>query len=389
MAFGASVVCLNAFLPLIVRNHPSLQSEPAEIPPEEEQVYTAVPQDEVTHPADIPPSVTRQSLLLSTRISTQGIAIGYSSGVLIQCTTIPLVVLTGSTTKSLQLAVLVSGLWWALFTIPAALWMRPRPGPPLPASKLTSRVRRILGYIIYGWKVIFATLGHARRLKDVMFFLAAWFLLSDGYTTITSTAILFAKTTLGIGPAGLAVIGILATSSGIIGAILWPRVLTPRLKFLHNSPHRTILFILSLSLMIPLYGLLGFLPLFQRLGFGGLVHKNEIFGMAFVFGFLYGGVQGYCRSFFAELIPRGMEANLFALYAVTDKGSSAVGPVVVGLITDLTHEIRWAFLFLGIMIGGSIPLMARIDVVRGKADAERWSAERQRREEMEEEVEVS
>ena len=381
------MVCLNAFLPLLVRNHPSLQSAAEEIPPQEEGVYTALPQDEGTSQLDVTPSITRRSLLLSTKISTQGIAIGYSSGVLIQLATIPLVILTGSTTKSLQLAVLVSGIWWALFSIPAAIWMRPRPGPPLPASKSNSHIRRILGYIIYGWKLIFATLAQARRLKDVILFLAAWFLLSDGYTTITSTAILFAKTTLGIGPSGLALIGIIATSAGILGAILWPRVLTPRLKFLHNSPHRTIIFILLLSLTIPLYGLLGFLPFFKRLGFGGIVNKYEIYCVGFVFGFLYGGVQGYCRSFFGELVPRGMEANLFALYAVTDKGSSAVGPAVVGLITDLTHEIRWAFLFLGIMIAASIPLMGKIDVVRGKADAEQWSAQRRLNEEEQEEQE--
>jgi MFS transporter, UMF1 family len=381
---------LNAFLPLLVRNHPYLQSEAEDIPPQEEGIYTVIPQDDTAPQiqTEMAPPVTRQSLLLSTRISTQGIAIGYSSGVLLQLATIPLVILTGSTTKSLQLAVLVSGVWWLIFTIPAALWMRPRPGPPLPASKYSSHIRRIFGYIVYGWKLIFATLQQAKRLKDVMFFLAAWFLLSDGYTTITSTAILFAKTTLGIGPSGLALIGILATTAGIIGAIVWPRVLTPRLKFLHNSPHRTILLILSLSLIIPLYGLLGFLPIFQHLGWGGLVHKNEIYGLAFVFGFLYGGVQGYCRSFFGELVPRGMEANMFALYAVTDKGSSAVGPAVVGLITDLTHEIRWAFLFLGIMIAASIPLMGRIDVVRGRANAERWSAEREVTQEDEDELRV-
>lgn len=264
--------------------------------------------------------------------------------------------------------------------------MRPRPGPPLPASKRVGFVRKMVDYTGYGWKLIFETLRQARRLKDVMFFLGAWFLLSDGYTTITSTAILFAKTTLGIQASGLALIGILATSSGILGAILWPRVLTPRLKFLHNSPHKTIILILTLTLIVPIYGLLGFLPLFQHLGFGGLVHKNEIYGLAVVFGFLYGGMQGYCRSFFGELVPRGMEANMFALYAVTDKGSSAVGPAVVGLITDLTHEIRWAFLFLGVMIAASIPLMRRIDVVRGKANAERWSSEREIHEDEEAET---
>jgi MFS transporter, UMF1 family len=388
VAFGASLVCLNAFLPLLVRNHPSLQSEPEEVPPQESGVYSAIPQDETVQAlTEVTASETQQSLFLSTRISTQGIAVGYSSGVFLQLTTIPLIILTGSTTKSLQLAVLVSGLWWALFSIPAAIWMRPRPGPPLPASKSNHPVRQVIGYIGYGWKVIFATLAQAKRLKDVMLFLAAWFLLSDGYTTITSTAILFAKTTLGIGPTGLALIGILATTAGILGAILWPRVLTPRLKSLQNSPHKTIILILSLSLFIPLYGLLGFLPIFQQIGFGGLVNKYEIYFLAFIFGFLYGGVQGYCRSCFAELVPRGMEANMFALYAVTDKGSSAVGPAVVGLITDLTHEIRWAFLFLGLMIGMSIPLMGRVDVVRGKADAEAWSAERQIHEEEEDETE--
>jgi MFS transporter, UMF1 family len=365
----------------LVRNHPALQSAPEEIPPEEEAAYSVIPQDDVPSQTDITPSVTRQSLLLSTRISTQGVAIGYSSGVLLQCATIPLVILTGSTTKSLQLAVLVAGIWWALFSIPAATWMRPRPGPPLPVSKSNSHIRRMIGYVFYGWRVIFATLSQARRLKDVMLFLGAWFLLSDGYVTITSTAILFAKTTLGIGPSGLALIGILATSGGIFGAILWPRVLTPRLKFLHNSPHRTIIFVLSLTLIIPFYGLLGFLPIFKRLGFGGLVNKYEIYVVASIFGFLYGGVQGYCRSFFAELIPRGMEANMFALYAVTDKGSSAVGPAVVGMITDLTHEIRWAFLFLAIMIAASIPLMGKIDVVRGKGDAAAWGVEREINEE--------
>ncbi len=185
---------------------------------------------------------------------------------------------------------------WSLvapFTVPAALWM-PTTRPTSSRFKINESRPKDTRLHHLRMESYFATLGHARRLKDVMFFLAAWFLLSDGYTTITSTAILFAKTTLGIGPAGLAVIGILSTSSGIIGAILWPRVLTPRLKFLHNSLHekKLIIFILSLSLMIPLYGLLGFLPLFQNLRFGGLVHKNEIFGVALVFGFLYGGVPG-------------------------------------------------------------------------------------------------
>lgn len=43
---------------------------------------------------------------------------------------------------------------------------------------------------------------------------------------------------------------------------------------------------------------------------------------------------------YGELIPEGSEAAFYALYAVTDKGSSIFGPVVVGAIIDHTGEIR-------------------------------------------------
>src|SRR2546429_9526692 len=73
------------------------------------------------------------ALKLSTTISSNGIAIGYCAGLLVQCLGIGLVVATGSTTFSLRLVLFVVGLWWFTFTIPAALWLRPRPGPPLPS----------------------------------------------------------------------------------------------------------------------------------------------------------------------------------------------------------------------------------------------------------------
>lgn len=40
------------------------------------------------------------------------------------------------------------------------------------------------------------------------------------------------------------------------------------------------------------------------------------------------------------MIPRGYEAQFYALYAITDKGSSVFGPAIVGAITDRYGEIR-------------------------------------------------
>lgn len=59
-----------------------------------------------------------------------------------------------------------------------------------------------------------------------------------------------------------------------------------------------------------------------------------------IYGFVLGGLSSYCRSLFGELIPPGSEAAFYALYAITDKGSSVFGPAIVGAITDRYGEIR-------------------------------------------------
>lgn len=69
-----------------------------------------------------------------------------------------------------------------------------------------------------------------------------------------------------------------------------------------------------------LFRLLGFLPVVKRLGWGGLTHKTEMYGVGAVYGFAMSGVSAYARSVFGELIPPGSESALFALYAITDKG---------------------------------------------------------------------
>lgn len=74
------------------------------------------------------------------------------------------------------------------------------------------------------------------------------------------------------------------------------------------------------------------------------------------------------HSLFGELIPEGSEAAFYALYAVTDKGSSVFGPVVVGAITDATGEIRPAFWFLAVLIALPIPLIYFVDVERGRRE---------------------
>ena len=199
----------------------------------------------------------------------------------------------------------------------------------------------------------------------MVIFLAAWFLVSDGIATVSGTAILFAKTQLGMKTEALGLINVIATIAGIIGALYWSWF--SRLFNLRAS--QTIVACICLFEIIPLYGLLGFIPAIQRLEVFGLQQPWEMYPLGAIYGFVLGGLSSYCRSFFGELIPPGFEAAFYALYAITDKGSSIFGPAIVGAITDRYGEIRPAFVFLAVLIFLPLPLMMLVDVDRGKADA--------------------
>ncbi|KAL4889724.1 autophagy-related protein 22-2 [Aspergillus ambiguus] len=389
--FGASFVLLNSFLPLLVRHHPSLLANYRQPDPPSgngdtlSDPRTRQTQDEVNDTTPLlrpdnatardaiqaPPLDTSLELKLSTKISSNGIGIGYIAAVILQIICILVVVKTNQTTFSLRLVLFLIGLWWFVFTFPAALWLRPRPGPPLQYAQDGKQHRTWFGYIAYAWKSLGRTAMRTRHLKDILLFLASWFLLSDGIATVSGTAVLFAKTQLDMEPAALGMINVIAMVAGVFGAFSWSYVS----RILNLRASQTIIACILLFELVPLYGLLGFIPAIKNLGYLGLQQPWEMFPLSFVYGLVMGGLSSYCRSFFGELIPPGYEAAFYALYAITDKGSSIFGPAIVGAITDRYGEIRPAFVFLAVLIILPLPLMLLVDVDRGKRDACALSAE--------------
>ena len=83
------------------------------------------------------------------------------------------------------------------------------------------------------------------------------------------------------------------------------------------------------------------------------------------YGLNLGSVQSFSRSTFGAMIPEGMEANMYALYNVTDRGSSWIGPGVVAAILSATGNIRYAFLYpIGMLLVPMVVLYF-VDVQRG------------------------
>lgn len=347
VSLGSTFVLLNSFLPLLAANHPEVRH------------------GEQEHDAQ------SAQLKLSVQISSKGVGLGYAAAVCVQILSIGLLVLLkkanfASESTPLRCVLFVVGTSWATLTIPGALWLRNRPGPALKTNSARgSRLPVALQYFTFAWSSVWKTVKTAARLRQTGIFLIAWFLLSDAVATVSGTAILFARTELKMGTIAIALLSITATASGIAGAFAWPKIS----KLYGFQTKSAIIACVLLMEIIPFYGLLGFLPFVQSWGVGGLQQAWEIYPLGFVHGFVMGGLSSYCRAFYGEIIPPGSEAAFYALYAITDKGSSAIGPTIVGNIIDSMGTIRPAFTFLAVLIALPIPIMYLVDVQKGRADA--------------------
>lgn len=199
-------------------------------------------------------------------------------------------------------------------TVP--FWLKARPGPPLSTTSRNSArggtARRVLRYVGFGWKQIWMTIKEVGRLREVRIYLISWFLLSDGVITMSALAIIYAKTSLQLTPAGLALISATALIMNALGAYLWPSVIAPRLRL---SVVPTMKLLISLMACLPGYAMLGLVwpGIVDTLGWGALTNAWELYLLAAVFGFLAGGVNVYGRAIFSELIPSGKESTFFSV----------------------------------------------------------------------------
>ncbi|PFH48528.1 hypothetical protein AMATHDRAFT_5727 [Amanita thiersii Skay4041] len=419
VGFGASTVAMNAYLPSLARESPEVVEVREKIIAKRQAVDDAhhsndedidAHADSTDNPAAplmeshsdtyIPPSVlflhgssekSEYDATLSratSRISSQGIALGYGAGIILLIVALIPVTRLHNSTFSLRLAIGLSGIWWAVFTLPAAIWL------PARADSESRRLRETDGAwnddtdvierspekwsiwreVVKAWQKLGNMLRwrEVKKLKDTFTYLAAWFLLSDGFTTITSTAILFGKTVLHMSPSSLVIIGAVTPTAGILGSILWPH-LQKRFAW---SNLRVLVTLVLMASAIPVYGCLGFIIQGTGARFGGLTTPAEMFGLAVYFGSVYGAFQGYARAFYAELLPPGEEARWYALFSITDKSSSFLGSLIVGLISDITGNIRYSFFFLVFMVWAAVPILGCVNVERGREAAKDYSDQR-------------
>jgi len=277
------------------------------------------------------------------RISAQGYAWGYLGGGLLLVVNALWVIRphlfgipdAGAAVRASYASVAV---WWAAFSLPL---FRRVPEPPADRS-LETRVAPLIA----GLRRLGATFAEIRSYRQLLLFLAAFWIYNDGISTVFRMATAFGSE-IGIGLPHLIGALILTQFIGYPSSLAFGRLGAS------IGPRRAVLAALAVYVGISLAGL--------------AIHTAwQFYLLAAVVGTVQGGSQALSRSLFASMVPRHQTAEFFGFYGASSKFAGIFGPLVFAVVSDLTGSGRRAIFSLVafFLIGGA--LLARVDEDEGR-----------------------
>jgi UMF1 family MFS transporter len=269
------------------------------------------------------------------KVSSRGWALGYLGGgllLLINLVAVQLLSVDGDPQRTLDIArwcIVSAGVWWAVFTLVPLAWLRERPGEAATAARGNA--------LADGFRQLGGTIRSIRAYPLTLFFLLAYLIYNDGIQTVISLASQYGTEELHLDQSTLIVTILLVQFLAFGGALL--------LGFMANriGARRTVVFSLALWLIVVIGAY--WLPAGKPVPF-------MLLGVAI--GLVLGGSQALSRSLYSQLIPRGKEGEYYGFYEISSDGTSWLGPLLFGLIFQLTSSYRLGILSLVIffVVGG-------------------------------------
>jgi len=247
------------------------------------------------------------------------------------------------------------GGWFLLFALWTFRFLREHKGKDLPAGERL---------IFKGWKNTYHTLREVMKYPETLKFALAWFVYSDACATLSTVGVLAGSDILCMDATSILYVVIEVHVVAIIGCYVffW-------LEGHFKIPVKYVLMMLvGINVFISAWGMSGY---FKSSKIGMRYEWEMFWPFGFFYGLMIGALHGYSRSTWADLSPPGKESEFFAFYAITDKGSSWLGPLVCAEIYKQTQSICAAFFFLcGMSIFG-IFLISCVNHEKGMADVGR------------------
>ena len=304
VSYGASIVAFNSFLPQIAR-------------PEQRD-----------------------------HVSSTGWAIGYLGGGLLLALNLLLYLRADRIGIPTGLAVRLSlgsaGAWWALFTVPTILALHNR-GPARRLGPGWSAMAAVARQLLH-------TIQAMRGYPETLTFLAAYLLYNDAIQTVIALATQFGSDELKIPPAQLTLTILMVQFVAFFGALGFRWIAQA------INAKRAVALSLAIWMSVLLYV------------YASVHNTAQFFIAAAVVALVLGGSQALSRSLFAQLVPKGKEAEYFSIYGISDKGTSWLCPILFGLALQFTGSYRLAMLSLIVFFGAGLLVLLRVDVDKGERD---------------------
>lgn len=275
------------------------------------------------------------------QVSARAWAMGYVAGLIVLVAALALTLghdtFGISTRTASRFALLLAGVWWAVFTLVPMRRLRDRP----PAAKASSGISQLA-----------SSLRSLPKYPMAMLFLIAFFFYNDGIQTAVSMTAVYAVEELELTTTAVLIAVLILQLFGIFGALGMAR--------LANRIGAKQVVLLSLGLWMLLTFAAYLLPVGKIAPF---------LSVAAGIGLILGGTQALSRALFAQLVPQQRKAAYFSLYEVSNGASAVLGPFVFGLSLGLLDSYRAAVLMLVLffLVGGVV--LSRVDITRGLREA--------------------
>lgn len=236
-------------------------------------------------------------------------------------------------------------IWWAIFSIPVFRYV---PEPPRQHvitdlagdSPVRSGFRRLLG-----------TLREIREYKQVVLFMLAFWLYSDGIGTIIKMATIFGAE-IGIGQTDLIGALVLTQFAGIPFTFAFG-AFAKRI----GGAKRGIMIGLVVYTLISIAGYF-------------ITTAWHFWALALAVATVQGGTQALSRSLFGTIIPRSKSSEFYGFFGVSSKFAGILGPLIFAVVSTLAGSSRLSIISLIFFFLGGIILLSRVDVEEGQRVAQ-------------------
>ena len=253
------------------------------------------------------------------RLSGLGWGLGYVGGLaaLALClvgfveTDTPWFGLSTDAAENVRAIVLLVAAWYAVFSAPLFLFTPDRPSTGL---SNTAAVRAGIGELVN-------TIRQIRHYHNILWFLVARMLYTDGLGTLFAFGGIYAAGTFGMDLGQVITFGIALNVTAGLGAAGF--------AWLDDKVGAKPVIIVSLVAMI-------------GLGMALLVVESLawFWGLGILLGIFVGPAQSAARSLMARLAPEAIRTEMFGLYAFSGKATGFLGPIVLAAVTTAFDSQR-------------------------------------------------